>query len=58
MASVVVGLFAGPIAGSLVAGSFAALFLVALVFMLLRGIRGLDAARRAYLFAFGWANWV
>ncbi|MFB7429624.1 hypothetical protein ACFC0K_40875 [Streptomyces hydrogenans] len=58
VASVVVGLFAGPIVGALVAGSFAALFLVALVVMLLRGIRGLDAGRRAYLFTFGWANWV
>ncbi|MFE0654484.1 hypothetical protein ACFVZH_38745 [Streptomyces sp. NPDC059534] len=58
VASAVVGLFAGPIAGAVVAGSFAALFLVALVFMLLRGIRGLEAARRTYLFTFGWANWV
>lgn len=58
VASAVVGLFAGPITGALVAGSFAALFLVALAVMLLRGIRGLDAGRRAYLFTFGWANWV
>ncbi|MEU1226275.1 hypothetical protein [Streptomyces sp. NPDC005828] len=58
MASAVVGLFAGPIAGALVAGSFAALFLVALAVMLLRGIRGLNAGRRAYLLTFGWANWV
>ncbi|MEU3402120.1 hypothetical protein [Streptomyces filamentosus] len=56
--SVVVGLFAGPVVGALVAGSFAVLFLVALVVMSLRGIRGLDAGRRAYLFTFGWANWV
>lgn len=58
VASAVVGLFAGPIAGALVAGSFAALFLVALAVMLLRGIQGLGARRRAYLFTFGWANWV
>ncbi|MFI8421133.1 hypothetical protein [Streptomyces sp. NPDC085479] len=58
VASVVVGLFAGPIVGALMAGSFAALFLVALVVMFLRGMRGLDAGRRAYLFTFGWANWV
>ncbi|GHG24039.1 hypothetical protein ACFFSH_04840 [Streptomyces filamentosus] len=58
VASVVVGLFAGPVVGALVAGSFAVLFLVALVVMFLRGIRGSDAGRRAYLFAFGWANWV
>lgn len=58
VASVTLGLFAGPIAGALVAGAFAALFLVALVVMRLRGIRGLDALGRAYLFTFGWANWV
>ncbi|WP_242647097.1 hypothetical protein [Streptomyces nodosus] len=58
VASVVVGLFAGSIAGALVAGFFAALFFVALAVMLLRGIRGMDAGRRAYLFTFGWANWV
>ncbi|MFD8219770.1 hypothetical protein ACFV2U_40320 [Streptomyces sp. NPDC059697] len=40
------------------AGAFAALFLVALGVLLLRGLRGLDAGRRAYLFTFGWANWV
>ncbi|MEV4430018.1 hypothetical protein AB0K23_32555 [Streptomyces sp. NPDC049602] len=58
VASAVVGMFAGPITGALVAGSFAALFPVALVVMLLRGVRGLDAGRRACLFTFGWANWV
>ncbi|MFI9600013.1 hypothetical protein ACIHCX_09045 [Streptomyces sp. NPDC052043] len=58
VASVVVGLFAGAITGALVAGFFAALFLVALAVMLRRGIRGMDAGRRAYLFTFGWANWV
>ncbi|MEE1806804.1 hypothetical protein [Streptomyces sp. BE133] len=56
--SAVVGLFAGAIAGALVAGFFAALFLVALAVMLLRDIKGIDAGRRAYLFTFGWANWV
>ncbi|MGW5232264.1 hypothetical protein ACWEQU_08180 [Streptomyces nodosus] len=58
VASVVVGLFAGAIAGALVAGFFTALFLVTLAGMLLRGISGMDAGRRAYLFTFGWANWV
>jgi hypothetical protein len=58
IASVIVGLFAGPAVGALVAGAFASLFLVALAVMFLRGIRGLDAGRRAYLFTFGWANWV
>lgn len=58
VASVIVGLLMGPLAGALVAGAFAALFLVALVVMFVRGIRGLNAGRRAYLFTFGWANWV
>jgi hypothetical protein len=31
-------------------------FIAALAVMFLRGIRGADAWRRAYLFAFGWAN--
>ncbi|MDI2128759.1 hypothetical protein [Yinghuangia seranimata] len=58
VASAAVGYFAGPAAGALVAGAFGALFFGALVVMFLRGIRGMDAARRAYLFTFGWANWV
>lgn len=58
VASLIVGLLVGPVAGALVAGAFAALFLAALVVMFVRGIRGLDAGRRAYLFIFGWANWV
>lgn len=57
-ASAGAGMFAGPIAAARVAGSFAALFLAAWAVMLLRGIRGLDAGRRAYLFTFGWANWL
>ncbi|MFF0040058.1 hypothetical protein ACFYRG_28110 [Streptomyces mirabilis] len=57
VASVIVELLVGPVAGVLVAGAFAALFLVVLVVLLLRGLRGLDAGRRAYLFTFGWANW-
>lgn len=56
--SVAVGLLVGATAGALVAGFFATVFLVALAIMLLRGIRGVDAGRRAYLFTFGWANWV
>ncbi|MER5207584.1 hypothetical protein [Streptomyces sp. NPDC002825] len=58
VASVIVGLLVEPAAGALVVGTFAALFFVALVVMFIRGIRGLDAGRRAYLFTFGWANWV
>lgn len=58
VASMLVGLLVGPVAGALVAGAFAALFLVALGVMFLRGARGPDGGRRAYLFTFGWANWV
>lgn len=56
MVGAVVGLFAGPVAGALVAGAFAAVFLIARVATLLRGIRGLHSGRRAYLSTFGWAN--
>ncbi|MFF9457322.1 hypothetical protein [Streptomyces flaveolus] len=58
VASALLGLFTQPAAGAFVAGAFAALFLAALAVLLLRGVRGLDAARRAYLFSFGWANWI
>ena len=58
VASAIVGYFAAPAAGALVAEIFAALFIVALAVMLLRGIRGVDSWRRAYLFTFGWENWI
>ncbi|WP_416985577.1 hypothetical protein [Streptomyces sp. T028] len=56
--SVLVGVLAAPTTGALVSGPFAALFLLTLVVMWLRGIRGWEAARRAYLFTFGWAQWI
>ncbi|MFI5800164.1 hypothetical protein [Streptomyces sp. NPDC051677] len=56
-ASVLVGLIAGPVAGALVSGAFAALFLATLPVMRLRGIRGREAGRRAYFFTFGWGQW-
>ncbi|MEU8760097.1 hypothetical protein [Streptomyces sp. NPDC048659] len=58
MASAVLGLLAGLPFGALLAGLFGGLFLVVLVALRLRGARALDAGRRAYLFTFGWANWV
>ncbi|MGV9340670.1 hypothetical protein [Streptomyces sp. NPDC003688] len=58
VASMIVGLLVGPVTGALVAGAFAVLFLVVLAVMLMRGVRGLDARKRAYLFTFGWANWM
>ncbi|MER8008023.1 hypothetical protein [Streptomyces sp. NPDC094149] len=56
VASVIAGLSVGPAAGALVAGAFALLFLAALVVVFLRGVRGPEAGRRAYLFTFGWAS--
>ncbi|MEB8344337.1 hypothetical protein [Streptomyces endophyticus] len=44
-------------AGLVLAGGFAALFLVALAVALLRGRRSWSAVRTAYKFTFGWANW-
>jgi hypothetical protein len=58
VASGSVGYFSTPVAGALIAGAFTALFIAALAVMFLRGIRGADVWRRAYLFAFGWANWI
>ncbi|WP_244373943.1 hypothetical protein [Streptomyces griseorubiginosus] len=58
VASVIMAFLVGPAAGALLAGAFGALFLGALGVMFIRGIRGPDARRRAYLFTFGWANWV
>ncbi|MFJ7630838.1 hypothetical protein ACIQZN_30595 [Streptomyces sp. NPDC097595] len=55
--SVVTGLFRGAIIGGFVVGFFGAVFLASTAVMFLRGIRGLDAGRRAYLSTFGWANW-
>jgi cobalamin biosynthesis protein CobD/CbiB len=55
--AVAVGCFATPLAGALVAGAFAALFLGALAVMFPRGVQGVDALRRSYLFTFGWASW-
>ncbi|WP_329323432.1 hypothetical protein OIE77_39165 [Streptomyces sp. NBC_01715] len=58
IATVLVSLGAGPAGGALVAGVFGLLFVGALAAMFLRGVRGLEAGRRACLFTFGWANWV
>lgn len=56
--SVVAGFAAGPAVGAGIGGAFAVLFLATLLVMLLRGVRGEDALQRAYLFTFGWANWI
>lgn len=56
--SVVVGFAARAAVGAGIGGAFAVLFLATLLVMVLRGLRGEDALRRAYLFTFGWANWI
>ncbi|MEU3985681.1 hypothetical protein AB0F77_37405 [Streptomyces sp. NPDC026672] len=53
--SVVTGFAAGAVVGAGIGGAFALLFLATLLVMFLRGE---DALRRAYLFTFGWANWI
>ncbi|MER6442309.1 hypothetical protein ABT275_39165 [Streptomyces sp. NPDC001185] len=58
IATVLVSLGAGPAGGALVAGVFGLLFAGALAAMFLRDVRGPEALRRAYLFTFGWANWI
>lgn len=42
----------------IIVGGFAALFVTSLVVVLARGGRRMDALRRAYLAAFGWAEWL
>ncbi|WP_406393931.1 hypothetical protein [Streptomyces sp. NBC_00887] len=42
----------------IIAGSFAALFVVALVVVLVAGGGGWGAVRAAYRFTFGWAEWM
>ncbi|MER5383492.1 hypothetical protein ABT040_25040 [Streptomyces sp. NPDC002688] len=58
IASVFVSVVWSPRTGAIVAGAFAALFVVALAVALLAGSRGWDAARAAYKFTFGWADWI
>ncbi|MGH4035219.1 hypothetical protein ACQB60_40600 [Actinomycetota bacterium Odt1-20B] len=56
--SVTAGFAAGPAVSAGIGGAFAVLFFATLLVMFLRGVRGEDALRRAYLFTFGWANWI
>lgn len=44
--------------GAIIAGVFAALFVVVLTVVLLSGRRGWGAVRAAYKFTFGWVNWI
>ncbi|MFF9548097.1 hypothetical protein ACF1B4_31440 [Streptomyces albidoflavus] len=58
IASVFVGVVWSPRTGTIIVGAFAALFVVALAVALLAGSRGWNAARAAYKFTFGWADWI
>ncbi|MET8576237.1 hypothetical protein [Streptomyces sp. NPDC005012] len=58
LAATVVGLLVAPVLGAAVAAGFAALYLGTLAVMHARGVRGSDAVRRSYCFAFGWGKWV
>nr|WP_240512691.1 hypothetical protein [Streptomyces griseoruber] len=58
IASVLVGVAWSPRTGVIIAGAFAALFVVALAVALLAGSRGRDAVCAAYKFTFGWADWI
>lgn len=58
IALTVVFVFLGPGWGSAVAGIVAGWFLIALIVVLLRGGRGRDAARRAFIATFGWGEWM
>ncbi|WP_405713620.1 MULTISPECIES: hypothetical protein [unclassified Streptomyces] len=57
-ASIFVGMVWSPRTGAIIAGAFAALFVVSLAVAFLAGSRGWDAARAAYKFTFGWADWI
>ncbi|MFJ1544898.1 hypothetical protein [Streptomyces sp. NPDC088246] len=57
-ASVFVGVVWSPRTGLIIAGAFAALFVVALGVALLAGSRGRSAVGAAYKFTFGWADWI
>lgn len=54
----IVGVFAGPVVGALVAEVFAAVFLAAFGVKLPGGRRRADAANGAHRFAFGWGQWL
>lgn len=58
MACIVIGVIWSRKTGAIIAGAFAALFVVALTVALLSGRRGRGAVRAAYKFTFGWANWI
>ncbi|WP_330315102.1 hypothetical protein OHS17_32600 [Streptomyces sp. NBC_00523] len=58
IALIVVASFSGPRWTMIVAGAFAAWFLLALAVIHIGSGRGWDAVRRAYIATFGWGNWI
>lgn len=58
VALVVTASFSGTRWTLVVAGSFAAWFIVALIVIHIRGGRGREAVRRAYVATFGWGDYV
>lgn len=58
IALVVIASFSGPRWTLIVAGCFAAWFGLALTIIRIRGGRGGEAVRRAYVATFGWGDYV
>ncbi|MET8452006.1 hypothetical protein [Streptomyces sp. NPDC005209] len=58
MVSAALARFTAHLAGFITAASFGALFVGAWAVMLKRGLSPRSAARRAYLYAFTWTNWL
>lgn len=58
IALVVIASFSGPRWTLIVAGCFTAWFVLALAVIRIRGGRGEEAVRRAYVATFGWGDYV
>ncbi|WP_217251546.1 hypothetical protein [Streptomyces sp. AC602_WCS936] len=58
IALIVVASFSGARWTSIVAGGFTAWFILALTVIHIRGGRGREAVRRAYVATFGWGDYV
>ncbi|MFF4658931.1 hypothetical protein [Streptomyces sp. NPDC001381] len=58
IALIVIASFSGARWTLIVAGAFAAWFLLALAVIHIGSGRGWDAVRRAYIATFGWGNWI
>ncbi|MFD7833943.1 hypothetical protein [Streptomyces sp. NPDC059761] len=58
IALIVIASFSGPRWTLIVAGSFTAWFVLALMVIRIGDGRGWDAIRRAYIATFGWGQWI